>query len=90
MSRGFKVLRPLIANVIPFVNISKFFKWKNMYIMTLRVAHWDTLDDRLALWYAKGKKIMSTLMESVMCLRFSMQEEDIFEHINDKCHLYTL
>ena len=29
-------------------------------------------------------------MASVMCLHFSMQEEDILEHINDKCHLYTL
>ena len=29
-------------------------------------------------------------MASVMCLHFSMQEEDILEHSNDKCHLCTL
>ena len=32
----------------------------------------------------------STLTASVMCLHSSMQEEDIFEHTNDKCHLCTL
>ena len=29
-------------------------------------------------------------MTSAMCVYFSMQEEDILEHINVKCHLYTL
>ena len=29
-------------------------------------------------------------MASVMCLHFSMQEEDILEHTNAKCHLCTL
>ena len=30
-------------------------------------------------------------MASVMCLQFSMQEEDILEHIHHvKCHLCTL
>ena len=28
-------------------------------------------------------------MTSVKCLYFSMQEEDILEHFNDKCHLCT-
>jgi hypothetical protein len=58
MPRGLKMSRPLIANMIPFVNISNFFKWKNIYIMTLRVSHWDALDDRLAFWYAKGKSFI--------------------------------
>ena len=29
-------------------------------------------------------------MPSVMCLRLSMQEEDIVEHIDVKSHVYTL
>ena len=29
-------------------------------------------------------------MASVMCLYFCMQEEDIVEHTNGKCHLCTL
>ena len=29
-------------------------------------------------------------MANNMCLHFSMQEEDVIEHTNDKCHLYTL
>jgi hypothetical protein len=28
MPRGFKVACPLITNIIPFVNICNFFKWK--------------------------------------------------------------
>ena len=36
---------PLIAKMIPFVNISNFFQVKKIiFIMTLHVAHWDTLD----------------------------------------------
>ena len=31
MPKGLKVSRPLIANMIPFVNISNFFKW-NKYL----------------------------------------------------------
>jgi hypothetical protein len=31
--------------------------------------------------------ILSLMMASVMCLHFSMQEEDTLEHINGKCHL---
>ena len=48
MLRGLKVSRPLIAYMIPFINISNFFKWKKIHIMIFRVAHWDTLDDSLA------------------------------------------
>ena len=33
---------------------------------------------------------MSILIASVMCLYFGMQEEDILEHINVKCHLRAL
>ena len=29
-------------------------------------------------------------MANVMCLYFSMQEEDVVEHINGKCNLCTL
>ena len=32
----------LNANKIPFVNISNFSERKKIYIMTFRVAHWDT------------------------------------------------
>ena len=42
--------RLLIANMTTFVNISNFFRWKNIYIMAFRVAHWDTLDDSLAFY----------------------------------------
>ena len=38
----------------------------------------------------KGKILLSTLMASVMCMHFSMQEEHILEHINAKCYLCTL
>jgi hypothetical protein len=27
---------------------------------------------------------------NVMCLQFSVQEEDILEHTNGKCHLFAL
>jgi hypothetical protein len=64
MPRSLKVSCPLIANMIPFVNISKFFKWTNIYITTFGVAHWVTFDESLA---------------------FSMQEEDILEHIDVIC-----
>ena len=33
---------------------------------------------------------MSILIASVMCFHCRMQEEDIFEHTNAKCHLCTL
>ena len=36
----------IIVNMIPFVNISNFLKWKNIYIMAFTVARSeDTLDD---------------------------------------------
>ena len=34
--------------------------------------------------------ILSVLMASVMCLHFSVHEEDILEHTNSKFHLCTL
>ena len=50
MSRGCKVS---FANTISFINMSTFFQWKNIYVMTISVAHWNTLDDSLALKYAR-------------------------------------
>ena len=44
MPNYLKVARLLIANMITFVNMSNFFKWKILHIMTFRVTHWDTLD----------------------------------------------
>ena len=48
MLRGLKESHPLIANMIPFVNMSNFVSEKKIYIMTFRVAHWDTLHTSLA------------------------------------------
>ena len=49
MRRGLKVSRPLIVIMIPYVNISIYFNWKIIYIMTFGVALWDTLDDSHAI-----------------------------------------
>ena len=42
MRRGLKALRPLIANMVLFINkivsLSEIF----IYIVTFSVAHWDT------------------------------------------------
>jgi hypothetical protein len=62
------VSRPLIANMISFVNISKFFKWKNIYIMTFGVAHWDTLDESLAFSMQEEDILEHT---DVICEHFS-------------------
>ena len=35
----------------------------------------------------KGKILLSILMTHVMCLHKSMQEEDIIDRTNAKCHL---
>ena len=35
------------------------------------------------------KDSLIVLMARVMCLQFSMQEGDILEHTNRKCHLCT-
>jgi hypothetical protein len=48
MPRGLKMSIPQIANMILFINISDFFKVKNIYIMTFRVADWDIFDHSLA------------------------------------------
>ena len=37
----------------------------------------------------KGKILLSLLMPSVMYLHFSMQEEEIREYTNAKCHVFT-
>ena len=43
----------------PFVNINNFllmtYLKKFIYIMTLKVAHWDALNDSLAKLYAMGR-----------------------------------
>ena len=51
--------------------------------MTFSVTHWDTLDDSLCL-QCKGRFSFIVQMESVMCLHFSMQEEDILAHTHPK------
>ena len=33
----------------------------------------------------QGEDSFELLMASVMCLHFSMQEDDVLEHTNDKC-----
>ena len=61
MPRGLKVsppLIPLIANMIPIINICNFFQWKNICIMTFRwylESHIETLDDNLVFQYARGR-----------------------------------
>ena len=62
MPRGRKASCPLIIKMIPFVNISNFFKGENIYVMTFRVACWDTLDNSLVPFvnisnFFKGKNI---------------------------------
>ena len=39
--------------------------------MTRGVAHWDTLDDSLVFWYAKGKIFLSILMANAICVHCS-------------------
>ena len=85
MPRGLKVSRPLIVNMFSFVDIlSNFFMWKKFYRLTFWVAHWGTLDDILVLCISiQGEDIfLSVLITSVMCLHFSIQEEDILDHTN--------
>ena len=54
MPRGLKMSQPLIANMIPSVNTSNFFRRKNIYVIKFRVVDWDTLDG-LAFQYARGR-----------------------------------
>ena len=56
--------------------------------MTFRVAHWDASDDSLHSTMS-GEYFIEQLMTNVTCLHFSMKEEDILEHTNDKCHMFT-
>ena len=90
MPRGLKVSYLLTANLISFVNMSNFLKWKLIYTMTFRVAHWDTFKWWFCVLVCKGKTFLSVRMASTMYLHFSMHEEDILEHINGKCHLCTI
>jgi hypothetical protein len=41
-------------------------------------------------FHMQGKIFLSVLMASVMCLQFSMQEEDVLEHTIGKRHSCTL
>ena len=60
------------------------------------VAHNNTHDDNFvfsvcSIILKKGEDVLvSILMGSVVCLQFSMQEADIIEYTNVKCHLCTL
>ena len=71
--------RPLIVNMILFVNISNFLKQKFIYVMIFGVPHLDTRVDSFVFIVCKGKMLLSILMISVMCLRFCMQDENILE-----------
>jgi hypothetical protein len=85
------VSRLLIVNTILLVNKGKFSKWKVVYTMTFRVAHWDTGAGSLFFFlFVEENLLLSILMASVMCLHFSMQGDDTLEHMNAKCHLCTL
>ena len=53
--------------------------------MTLNVAHWNMLDDSLTFLHARGR-YLSLVIASAMRLHFSMQQEDILQHTNGKCH----
>ena len=77
----------LVITIILFVNISNFLKW-NKYPMTFSVWHRNTWDDSFVV--CKGHIWLSILMTSVVCLHFSMKEDDVLEHTNIKCHLCTL
>jgi hypothetical protein len=46
------------------------------------------LDEDLAL--CMQGVVFSEIMASVICLHFRMQEEDILEHSNGKCHEVTM
>ena len=81
----------LIANLIPFINLSNFLKRKK------RSLHYDIYHNTLGylreqscnLIY-KGKILFSILLASVICLQISMQEDDALMHTIGKCHLCTL
>ena len=34
--------------------LKSLFKWNFVYIMTIRIVYWDTRDDGLVFWYARG------------------------------------
>ena len=53
---GLKVSRPLIANMILFVNINNCFNEEIVYVRTFSVAHWDTQDNSFAFPYARGRR----------------------------------
>jgi hypothetical protein len=46
--------------MILFIKIYDFLKWRNIYIMTFNVAHWDTWDDSFVLLIIIKKIIQHT------------------------------
>ena len=81
MPRGLQASHPLIANMILFINISKFLKWKIYLHDDIGILEMIVL--RLNM---QGKISLSILMASVICLRFNMQGHDLLEHTNAMCH----
>jgi hypothetical protein len=69
-----------------FMNISNFIKWKNIYIITFSIAHWNTLDGSLRFCI---KDIIEHTNEKYHMLPFSVQVIDILKHNDAKCHLST-
>jgi hypothetical protein len=55
--------------------------------MTFRIANWNTLDEIFSFQYSRKSILLSVLMASVICLLFNIQEVDVLEHTNGKCHL---
>ena len=78
------VSRPLIANTILFVDISKSAS-ENIYIMNSKHIGVLGMIVFFVCLVCKGKIFLSLLMASAMGLHFSIQEEDTFEHTNAKC-----
>jgi hypothetical protein len=53
------------------------------------IAHWDTFDDSLAFYHARGRGISEDTNGKCRVSHFRMQEEDILEHTNGKCQRST-
>ena len=47
---------------------------KITFVMTFRVAHWDTLDGKSCILVSKGKLFLSILMTTIICAHFSQLE----------------
>ena len=81
----------LIANMIPFVNISNFYKVKIYLRYGIQSSTLVYGRRQSCILVCKGKIFWSLPMASVMQLHFSIQEEEyILEHSNDKCQLCNI